>query len=121
LGTRDPEIEGVIDAYRRRRGFSPRKISSEEIIERCIYAVINEAAKELEEGIAIRSSDIDVASVYGMGFPAWRGGPMQYADEIGLKTVADVVQRLYQSQGYWWEPSKLLLDLAKTGRKFGAD
>jgi 3-hydroxyacyl-CoA dehydrogenase len=120
-GTPDPAIEGVIEAYRGRRGFSPRKIPSEEIIQRCIYAVINEAAKELEEGIAIRSSDIDVASVYGMGFPAWRGGPMQYADEIGLKTVADAVQRLHQSQGYWWEPSKLLLELAKTGRKFGAD
>ncbi|HXQ41177.1 MAG TPA: 3-hydroxyacyl-CoA dehydrogenase NAD-binding domain-containing protein [Candidatus Udaeobacter sp.] len=120
-GTPDPAIEAVIDAYRRRRGFSPRRIAAEEIIERCIYAVINEAAKELEEGIAIRASDIDVASVYGMGFPAWRGGPMQYADEIGLKTVADTVERLHQFQGYWWEPSKLLLDLAKTGRKFGAD
>jgi len=120
-GTPDPAIEGVIDVYRQRRGFSPRKISAEEIIQRCIYVVINEAAKELEEGIAIRSSDVDVASVYGMGFPAWRGGPMQYADEIGLKTVADAVERLHQSQGYWWEPAKLLLDLAKTGRKFGAD
>ena len=83
--------------------------------------MINEGAKELEEGIAIRSSDIDVAAVYGYGFPAWRGGPMQYADEIGLPVVAAAVERFHGAQGYWWEPSKLLLDLAKSGRKFGAD
>jgi 3-hydroxyacyl-CoA dehydrogenase len=120
-GTPDPQIESVIAAYRHKRGFAPRKISGEEIIQRCIYAVINEAAKELEEGIAIRSSDIDVASVYGFGFPNWRGGPMQYADEIGLPVVAAAVERFHDSHGYWWEPSKLLLDLAKSGRKFGAD
>jgi 3-hydroxyacyl-CoA dehydrogenase len=120
-GTPDPQIESVIAAYRQKRGFTPRKISGEEIIQRCIYAVINEAAKELEEGIAIRSSDIDVASVYGFGFPSWRGGPMQYADEIGLPAVAAAVERFHGAHGYWWEPSKLLLDLAKSGRKFGAD
>jgi 3-hydroxyacyl-CoA dehydrogenase len=120
-GAPDPEILEMIDRYRKERGFTARAISAEEIIVRCIYAVINEGAKELEEGIAIRSSDIDVAAVYGYGFPAWRGGPMQYADEIGLSSVAAAVERLHGAQGYWWEPSKLLLDLAKNGRKFGAD
>ena len=83
--------------------------------------MINEGAKELEEGIAIRSSDIDVAAVYGYGFPAWRGGPMQYADEIGLPGIAAAVERFHAAQGYWWEPSKLLLELARSGRKFGSD
>ena len=120
-GTPDPEILELIARYRQERGFTPRVVPAEEIIARCIYSVINEGAKELEEGIAIRSSDIDVAAVYGYGFPAWRGGPMQYADEIGLPVVAAAVERLHGAQGYWWEPSKLLLDLAKSGRKFGAN
>jgi len=83
--------------------------------------VINEGAKEIEEGIAIRASDIDVAAVYGFGFPSWRGGPMQYADEVGTGVVAAAVQRFHDAQGYWWQPSKLLLDLARDGRKFAAD
>jgi 3-hydroxyacyl-CoA dehydrogenase len=120
-GSPDPEMLVLIDRYRKERGFSPRTIGPDEIIARCIYSVINEGAKELEEGIAIRSSDIDVAAVYGYGFPAWRGGPMQYADEIGLATVAKTIERFYESQGYWWQPSKLLLDLARTARKFSAD
>jgi 3-hydroxyacyl-CoA dehydrogenase len=120
-GAADPEILELIARYRQERGFTPRAIPAEEIIARCIYSVINEGAKELEEGIAIRSSDIDVAAVHGYGFPAWRGGPMQYADEIGLPVVAAAVERFHGAQGYWWEPSKLLLDLAKSGRKFDAD
>ena len=87
-------------------------------MQRCIYAVINEGAKELEEGIAIRSSDIDVAAVYGYGFPSWRGGPMQYADELGLPAVAAAVERFHGTLGYWWQPSALLLDLARRGRRF---
>jgi 3-hydroxyacyl-CoA dehydrogenase len=119
-GAPDPEILELIARYRQERGFTPRAIpAEEEIIARCIYAVINEGAKELEEGIAIRSSDIDVAAVYGYGFPAWRGGPMQYADEIGLPGIAAAVERFHAAQGYWWQPSKLLLDLARSGRKFG--
>jgi len=120
-GTPDPEIAALMAAYRRRHGIEPRRIPAEEIVERCIYAVVNEGAKELEEGIAIRSSDIDVAAVYGYGFPRWRGGPMQYADEIGLKTVASAVERLHEKHGYWWQPARLLLDLAKARRRFGGD
>jgi len=120
-GTPDPAIEEVIAANRRQKGFTPRKISPEEIVARCIYAVINEGAKEIEEGIAIRASDIDVAAVYGFGFPSWRGGPMQYADEFGTGVVAAAVQRFHDAQGYWWQPSKLLLELAGDGRKFAAD
>ncbi len=120
-GAPDPEILELIARYRQARGFTPRAVPAEEIIGRCIYAVINEGAKELEEGVAIRSSDIDVAAVYGYGFPAWRGGPMQYADEIGLPGIAAAVERFHAAQGYWWEPSKLLLDLARSGRRFTGD
>jgi 3-hydroxyacyl-CoA dehydrogenase len=120
-GTPDPAIEEVIAANRRGKGFAPRKIEPEEIVARCIYAVINEGAKEIEEDIAIRASDIDVAAVYGFGFPSWRGGPMQYADEVGTGVVAAAVQRFHDAQGYWWQPSKLLLELARDGRKFAAD
>jgi 3-hydroxyacyl-CoA dehydrogenase len=120
-GTPDPEIEAVIAANRRQKGLALRKISPEEIVERCIYAVINEGAKEVEEGIAIRASDIDVAAVYGYGFPSWRGGPMHYADEIGIRTVAAAVERFHDAQGYWWQPSRLLLELARSGRKFAGD
>jgi 3-hydroxyacyl-CoA dehydrogenase len=119
-GAPDPEIEAIIAAYRKEKGITPRKISNDEIIERTIYAVVNEGAKELEDGTAIRASDIDVASVYGMGFPSWRGGPMQYADEVGLKTVAAAVERFYKEQGYWWQPSKLLLEMAAAGKKFNS-
>jgi len=120
-GTPDPAIEEVIAANRRQKGFTPRKITPEEIVARCIYSVINDCAKEIEEGIAIRSSDIDVAAVYGFGFPSWRGGPMRYADEVGTGVVAAAVQRFHDAQGYWWQPSKLLLELAGDGRKFAAD
>ena len=82
------------------------------------FSCRDEGAKEIEEGIAIRSSDIDVAAVYGFGFPSWRGGPMQYADEVGTGVVAAAVQRFHDAQGYWWQPSKLLLELARNERKF---
>lgn len=117
-GTPDGAIEALIAAYRKDKGLAARKISNDEIIERTIYSVINEGAKELAEGIAIRSSDIDVAAVYGMGFPSWRGGPMRYADEIGLKTIATTVERFHSEHGIWWQPAKRLLELAAAGAKF---
>jgi 3-hydroxyacyl-CoA dehydrogenase len=117
-GVPDPEVLAAVDAYRKREGFAPRRISADEIIERCIYALVNEGAKEIEEGIAIRFSDIDVAAVYGFGFPSYRGGPMHYAEQIGLKTVAARVEAFHASKGYWWKPSRLLLDLAKSDRRF---
>lgn len=117
-GVPDQEVLDAIDAYRKREGFAPRRISVDEIIERCIYALVNEGAKEVEEGVAIRASDIDIASVYGFGFPAHRGGPMHYAEEVGLKNVAGRVEAFHAEKGYWWRPSRLLLDLAKSGRGF---
>jgi 3-hydroxyacyl-CoA dehydrogenase len=117
-GRPDPEVLAAIDAYRRRHGFAARRIAPEEIVERCIYALVNEGAKEIEEGIALRASDIDVAAVNGFGFPRYRCGPMRYAEDIGLKSVAAKIEALHASLGYWWTPSRLLLDLAGSGRGF---
>lgn len=117
-GKPSAEIEEIVATHRKEKGLKTRKISSDEILERTLYGVINEGAKELEEGIAIRASDIDVAAVYGMGFPSWRGGPMRYADEIGLKKVAATIERFHETHGYWWQPSKRLLELAKKDGKF---
>lgn len=119
-GTPSAEIEEIVATYRKEKGIAPRKFSSDEILERTLYGVINEGAKELEDGTAIRASDIDVASVYGMGFPSWRGGPMQYADEIGLKTIVATIERFHESLGTWWQPSKLLQEKAAAGGKFNA-
>lgn len=119
-GAPDPDVLAMIGDYRREQGFACRAIPDEEIVERCIYGVINEGARVLEERIALRASDIDVAAVLGYGFPGHRGGPMRYAEEIGLQRVAAVIERLQASQGRAWQPSRLLLSLGKSGRPFSA-
>jgi 3-hydroxyacyl-CoA dehydrogenase len=85
----DPEVERLIAETQQRMGITPRKIDKQEIIERMIYPMINEGARILEEGIALRPSDIDVVWVYGYGWPVWRGGPMHYADQVGLAHIRD--------------------------------
>lgn len=117
-GAPDDTVLDHVDRYRRSGGVRPRRISAEEIVERCIYCVINEGARELEEGIAIRASDIDVAAVLGYGFPSYRGGPMHYGEETGLPRVAATVERFHSTLGPEWSPSPLLLELARTGRGF---
>ena len=115
----DPEVDAIIQKYRAEIGVKPRQISNEEIVERCIYALVNEGAQILEEGIALRASDIDMVYLTGYGFPPYRGGPMFYADTIGLKNVLESIQRFQKGyQGSQWKPSPLLVKLAKEGRKF---
>jgi 3-hydroxyacyl-CoA dehydrogenase len=114
----DPEIEALICEISAEQGITRRTISDQEILERCMYPLINEGAKILEEGIAIRSSDIDVVWIYGYGFPRYRGGPMYYADSVGLKTVYDAMLRLHETHRDWLEPAPLLAELARAGRKF---
>ena len=96
--------------------------SEQEIIERCIYPLINEGALILEEGIAAKASDIDVIYVYGYGFPVYRGGPMKYADEIGLATVLDAMQKYHDELGdygkAWFKPAPLLKQLVEQGKSF---
>jgi 3-hydroxyacyl-CoA dehydrogenase len=100
-------------------GITQRDISEEEILERCILPMINEGAKILDEGIAIRASDIDVVYVYGYGWPVYRGGPMYYANSLGLEKVVAKLRGYQQSSGDdFWEPSQYLVDLAEKGGRF---
>ncbi len=114
----DPEIEKLIVAVSQEKGIQRRPVTDQEIIERCLYPLVNEGAKILEEGIAQRASDIDVVWLYGYGFPRWRGGPMFWADQIGLAKVYDAMCRLYERDRDWLEPAPLLARLAKSGGKF---
>ena len=115
----DPEVEKVIEKYRGEIGIIPRKIPDEEIVERCVYALANEGARILEEGIALRASDIDMVYLTGYGFPPYRGGPMFYADTVGLDKLLAAIQKFQQGyQGAQWKPAPLLVQLAKQGRRF---
>jgi 3-hydroxyacyl-CoA dehydrogenase len=115
---RDPEIEKLIEDVSGELGFERRAIGPEEIVERCIYALINEGAKILEEGIALRASDVDIVWIYGYGFPRYRGGPMFYADTVGVKQVYEAVKRFSDEQGEWMRPAPLLERLAREGQTF---
>jgi 3-hydroxyacyl-CoA dehydrogenase len=114
-----PEMEQMILQASKELGITRRAISDEEIVERCIYAMINEGCRILEEGIALRASDIDVVWLNGYGFPGHRGGPMFYGDQIvGLRKVHDTVARFREQHGKLWQPSALLEKLARTGAHF---
>lgn len=114
----DPEVERIVAETVKAAGIKQRTIGKEEIIERTVYALINEGAAILEEGHALRSVDIDIVYVYGYGFPAFRGGPMFYADTIGLKKVYERVCQFEKEHGFWWKPSALLKRLAESGQTF---
>jgi 3-hydroxyacyl-CoA dehydrogenase len=114
----DPEVLALIERAAEAAGIRRRPITSEEIIERTIYALINEGARVLEEGYASRAADIDVVYTNGYGFPAWRGGPMFYADRIGLGKVYERVSAFHRELGQRWEPAPLLARLAREGSTF---
>ncbi|MCA7086355.1 enoyl-CoA hydratase/isomerase family protein [Cupriavidus sp. DB3] len=114
-----PVVEQVIRDFAAKQGRTSRVVSEQEILERCIYPMINEGAKILEEGKAIRASDIDVIWVNGYGWPVYRGGPMFYADTIGLDKVLETLRRYEESFGADFKPARLLEDLVAQGRKFG--
>lgn len=100
---------------------TPRKIEATEIVERCIYALVNEAARLLDEGIAQRASDIDVVYLTGYGFPRYRGGPLFHADTIGLYNVVERMQRFARaslSDPGFWQPAPLLAKLAAESKTF---
>ncbi len=120
----DPQVVDLIRARARESGIAQRDIGSQEIVERTIYALVNEGARALDEGFALRASDIDVIYVNGYGFPAWRGGPLFHADRVGLATVLDRIRALHDEHGSRWAPAPLLERLAATGgtfRKLDAD
>jgi 3-hydroxyacyl-CoA dehydrogenase len=116
----DPVTEALITRYRADAGITPRTISDAEIVERCIYALVNEGARILEEGIAARASDIDIVYLNGYGFPLHRGGPMLYADIVGLPNVVRSLRRIAAEPGAdaSWQPAPLLLRLAEAGQTF---
>ncbi|OYV62874.1 MAG: 3-hydroxyacyl-CoA dehydrogenase, partial [Acidiphilium sp. 21-62-4] len=117
--TPDPEVAALIEATAARLGITRRAISDQEILERMTYPMINEAARILEEGIAIRPSDIDVVWVYGYGWPVWRGGPCFHADLVGLPTIVERLAHYANTTGdVGLQPSDLLTQLAAEGKGF---
>jgi len=114
----DPEAEQLIEECARKAGIARRRIAPDEIVERTLYALINEGAKILEEGIALRAVDIDIIYINGYGFPAYRGGPMWYADTVGLKKIEERVCAFEKQHGAHWKPAALLKRLGKTGTTF---
>ncbi len=115
----DAEISELINKYRDEIGMTPRTIGDDEIVQRCVYALVNEGARILEEGIALRASDIDVVYLTGYGFPAAKGGPMFYAQTVGLGKVVASMQRFAQNKHAdpkFWQPADLLLAAAQSGK-----
>ena len=113
------EVDALIAKFREENGIQSRDISDQEILERCMYIMVNEGAKILEEGIAARPLDVDVIWIYGYGFPVYRGGVLFWADCVGLKTIYDKVSQIHQETGSdTWKPAALLEKLAKEGKGF---
>jgi len=115
------EVVKMIEDHRRELGIEPRKISDEEIVQRLVYALVNEAAKILEEGIANKASDVDMVYLTGYGFPLWRGGPLCYADTQGLFNVVQAMKRFARNphdDAEFWRPAPLLARLAAEGKTF---
>jgi 3-hydroxyacyl-CoA dehydrogenase len=117
----DPAVDGIIESYRAEKGVKPRRIGDEEIVGRCVYALVNEAARILEEGIAARASDVDLVYLTGYGFPIHRGGPMLYADMTGLYNVEHAMRGYAERDAVdraFWQPAPLLARLAAEGKTF---
>jgi 3-hydroxyacyl-CoA dehydrogenase len=114
----DPEVEELVRKWAGEAGIAQRQISAEEILERCMYALVNEGARILEEGYAMRAVDIDIIYLNGYGYPAYRGGPMWYADTVGLKKVLERIREFEKQHGELWQPAPLLVRLAGQGMDF---
>jgi 3-hydroxyacyl-CoA dehydrogenase len=116
--TPDPLVAELIAKWVAEAGIAQRQISAKEITDRCLYALVNEGARILEEGYALRASDIDIIYINGYGFPAHRGGPMWYADTVGLKQVYERISEFQRQHGEIWQPAPLLKRLAEQGKTF---
>jgi 3-hydroxyacyl-CoA dehydrogenase len=114
----DPEVAAMVKQWSIEAGIPQREISAEEIVDRCLYALVNEGARILEEGFALRAVDIDIVYLNGYGYPAYRGGPMWYADQVGLKKVYTRICEFESQLGELWEPAPLLKQLAEAGKTF---
>jgi 3-hydroxyacyl-CoA dehydrogenase len=120
VGTPDDEVLAIIDAERQRAGTTPRPFSNEEIMRRYLAAMVNEGARVVAEGIALRPLDVDVTLVHGYGFPRFRGGPMQYADMVGLPAILADIQAFALEDPLFWQPAALLVQLIEESRNFGS-
>jgi 3-hydroxyacyl-CoA dehydrogenase len=119
-GTPDPEVEAIISAERERAGITPRSFTDEQIIRRYMAAMINEGANVVHEKIALRPLDVDVTLLYGYGFPRYRGGPMKYADTVGLANVLADIREYAKEDPLFWRPSPLLVELVERGADFAS-
>ncbi|WP_321955732.1 3-hydroxyacyl-CoA dehydrogenase NAD-binding domain-containing protein [Paraburkholderia bannensis] len=119
-GTPDPEVESIIRTERERAGIEPRSFSDEEILRRYMAAMINEGANVVHEKIALRPLDVDVTFLYGYGFPRHRGGPMHYADTVGLANVLADIREFAKEDPLFWKPSPLLVELVERGANFAS-
>jgi 3-hydroxyacyl-CoA dehydrogenase len=119
-GTPDPEVESIIRAERERAGVEPRSFSDEAIMRRYMAAMINEGANVVHEKIALRPLDVDVTLLYGYGFPRYRGGPMKYADTVGLANVLADIREYAKEDPLFWRPSPLLVELVERGENFAS-
>ena len=116
-----PLVEKLVEDHRKEQSLASRKIGDEEIVQRLVYALVNEGARILEDGIASKAGDIDVVYLTGYGFPLWRGGPMQYADQAGLFNVAQAMKRFARNprdDAQFWQPAALIEKLAAEGKGF---
>jgi 3-hydroxyacyl-CoA dehydrogenase len=118
VGQPDPEVLAIVDAERAKKGVTPRKFTQDEIMRRYMAAMVNEGAKVVEEGIALRPLDVDVTFLSGYGFPRHRGGPMKYADMVGLPQVLADIRAFAQEDPLFWKPAPLLEKLVAEGRNF---
>jgi 3-hydroxyacyl-CoA dehydrogenase len=120
VGTPDPEIDAIIDAERQRAGVTPRGFTDDEIVRRYMAAMINEGANVVHEKIALRPLDVDAVFVHGYGFPRYRGGPLHYADTVGLANVLADIREFAKEDPLFWTPSPLLVELVERGANFAS-
>ena len=119
-GQPDPAVAALIEETSKQLGIERRRIDDDEVLKRCLYPLINIGAGLLDDGIALRASDIDVVYIYGYGFPKYRGGPMYYADQVGVGNIYRDILALHQEYGDVWRPAPLLKKLAEQGSSFAA-
>jgi 3-hydroxyacyl-CoA dehydrogenase len=119
-GTPDPQVEAIIEAERARAGIAPRSFTDDEIMRRYMAAMINEGANVVHQGIALRPLDVDVTFVHGYGFPRFRGGPMHYADSVGLDKILADIREFANADPLFWQPSPLLVELVERGANFAS-
>ncbi|QMV74962.1 enoyl-CoA hydratase/isomerase family protein [Comamonas piscis] len=118
VGEQDPEVLAIVDAERQRVGVTPRSFSNAEIMRRYMAAMVNEGANVVREGIALRPLDVDVTFLYGYGFPRFRGGPMKWADMVGLDKILADIREFAKEDALFWTPSPLLVELVDKGENF---